>query len=77
VLPDPVRRALGVAVHGVDLGHLRFGGTASVIGRGPIGLLLLSALKAAGASSVLGSAEDAFGDAARRGGLKVVIEPQR
>ncbi len=44
---------LGVAVHSVDLGHLPFGGTASVTGCGPIGLLLIQLLKAAGASSVL------------------------
>ena len=44
---------LGVAIHSVDLGHLPFGGTASVIGCGPIGLLLIQVLKAAGASSVL------------------------
>jgi L-iditol 2-dehydrogenase len=44
---------LGVAIHSVDLGHLPFGGTASVIGCGPIGLLLIGVLKAAGASSVL------------------------
>ena len=59
-LPDPVSDAdgamlepLGVAIHSVDLGHLPFGGAASVIGCGPIGLLLISVLKAAGASSVL------------------------
>ena len=44
---------LGVAIHSADLGHLPFGGTASVIGCGPIGLLLIEVLKAAGASSVL------------------------
>ena len=44
---------LGVAVHSVDLGHLPFGGSASVVGCGPIGLLLIGLLKAAGASSVL------------------------
>jgi L-iditol 2-dehydrogenase len=44
---------LGVAIHSMDLGHLPFGGTASVIGCGPIGLLLIAVLKAAGASSVL------------------------
>jgi L-iditol 2-dehydrogenase len=44
---------LGVAIHSADLGHLPFGGTASVIGCGPIGLLLIAVLKAAGASSVL------------------------
>ena len=44
---------LGVAIHSVDLGHLPFSGTASVIGCGPIGLLLIAVLKAAGARSVL------------------------
>jgi L-iditol 2-dehydrogenase len=59
-LPDRVSDAdgallepLGVAIHSVDLGHLPFAGTASVIGCGPIGLLLIGVLKAAGASSVL------------------------
>jgi L-iditol 2-dehydrogenase len=59
-LPDQVSDAdgallepLGVAIHSFDLGHLPFGGTASVIGCGPIGLLLIQVLKAAGASSVL------------------------
>ena len=59
-LPDQVSDAdgamlepLGVAIHSVDLGHLSFGGTASVIGCGPIGLLLIGLLKAAGGSSVL------------------------
>ena len=59
-LPDRVSDAdgamlepLGVAIHSVDLGHLPFAGTASVIGCGPIGLLLIQVLKAAGASSVL------------------------
>ena len=59
-LPDRVSDAdgamlepLGVAIHAVDLGHLPFAGTASVIGCGPIGLLLIGVLKAAGASSVL------------------------
>jgi L-iditol 2-dehydrogenase len=44
---------LGVALHSADLGHLPIGGTASVVGCGPIGLLLIGAVKAAGASSVL------------------------
>jgi L-iditol 2-dehydrogenase len=59
-LPDQVSDSggamlepLGVAVHSVDLGHLPFGGTASVTGCGPIGLLLIQLLKAAGASYVL------------------------
>jgi L-iditol 2-dehydrogenase len=59
-LPDGVSDAdgallepLGVAIHSMDLGHLPFAGTASVVGCGPIGLLLIGVLKAAGASSVL------------------------
>jgi L-iditol 2-dehydrogenase len=42
-----------VAIHSADLGHLPFAGTAAVVGCGPIGLLLIQVLKAAGASSVL------------------------
>jgi L-iditol 2-dehydrogenase len=59
-LPDTVTDAdgallepLGVAIHSMDLGHLPFAGTASVVGCGPIGLLLIGVLKSAGASSVL------------------------
>src|SRR6201996_5057796 len=59
-LPDRVSDAdgamlepLGVAIHSADLGHLPLAGTASVIGCGPIGLLLIGVLKAAGARSVL------------------------
>jgi L-iditol 2-dehydrogenase len=44
---------LGVAIQCVDLGHLAFGGSAAVIGCGPIGLLLVSLLRLSGASSVL------------------------
>jgi L-iditol 2-dehydrogenase len=44
---------LGVALHCYDLGHLPLGGTSAVIGCGPIGLLLIQVLRAAGAESVL------------------------
>jgi L-iditol 2-dehydrogenase len=44
---------LGVAIQCVDLGHLPFGGTAAVVGCGPIGLLLIRLLKVSGASSVI------------------------
>jgi L-iditol 2-dehydrogenase len=44
---------LGVAIQCVDLGHLPFGGSAAVIGCGPIGLLLIQLLRSAGAASVL------------------------
>jgi L-iditol 2-dehydrogenase len=59
-LPDTVSdgdgallEPLGVAIHSVDLGHLPFGGTAAVVGCGPIGLLLIQLLKASGARHVL------------------------
>jgi L-iditol 2-dehydrogenase len=82
-LPDTVTDAdgallepLGVAVHSVDLGHLPFAGTTSVIGCGPIGLLLISVLKAAGASSVLAVEPLAHRrEAAARYGADLVAEP--
>jgi L-iditol 2-dehydrogenase len=46
---------LGVAVHAMDLGHLRIGGTVGVIGCGPIGLLLVQLARLAGATTVLAS----------------------
>jgi L-iditol 2-dehydrogenase len=44
---------LGVAIHAVDLGHLRLGATVGVFGCGPIGLLLLQVARAAGATTVI------------------------
>ncbi|HEY2125866.1 MAG TPA: alcohol dehydrogenase catalytic domain-containing protein [Streptosporangiaceae bacterium] len=43
---------LGVAIHALDLGHLRLAGTAAVVGCGPIGLLLSQLLQVAGATAV-------------------------
>jgi L-iditol 2-dehydrogenase len=82
-LPDGVSDAdgallepLGVALHSVDLGHLPFGGSASVVGCGPIGLLLIGVLKAAGASSVLAVEPLAYRrEAAARFGADAVAEP--
>jgi L-iditol 2-dehydrogenase len=82
-LPDGVSDAdgallepLGVALHSVDLGHLPFGGTASVVGCGPIGLLLIAVLKAAGASSVLAVEPLAHRrEAASRYGADLLAEP--
>jgi L-iditol 2-dehydrogenase len=48
-----VLEPLGVALHSYDLGHLPLGGTSAVIGCGPIGLLLIQVLRAAGAASVV------------------------
>ncbi len=82
-LPDSLSDAdgallepLGVALHSVDLGHLPLGGTASVVGCGPIGLLLIGALKAAGASSVLAIEPLAHRrEAAGRYGADLVADP--
>lgn len=55
-LPDveaPLLEPLGVALHALDLGHIGPGSTAAVFGCGPIGLLLVQALRSAGASVVL------------------------
>lgn len=55
-LPDdqaPLLEPLGVALHAIDLGHVGPGTTAGVFGCGPVGLLLVQALRAAGASVVL------------------------
>jgi L-iditol 2-dehydrogenase len=82
-LPDSLSDAdgallepLGVALHSLDLGHLPLGGTASVTGCGPIGLLLIGALKAAGASSVLAIEPLAHRrEAAARYGADLVAAP--
>lgn len=44
---------LGVAIHAVDLAHMRPGASAVVLGAGPIGILILQVAKAAGADPVL------------------------
>ena len=44
---------LGIAIHTVDLAHLRTGQTVAVIGAGPIGLLIAAVAKAAGATQIL------------------------
>ncbi len=82
-LPDSVSDAggamlepLGVALWALDLGHLPFGGTASVTGCGPIGLLLIQLLRAAGASSVVAVEPLAHRrDAAARCGAGLVLDP--
>ncbi|HZM80464.1 MAG TPA: alcohol dehydrogenase catalytic domain-containing protein [Candidatus Limnocylindrales bacterium] len=44
---------LGVAIHALDLGHPRIGMSVAVVGCGPIGLMLIQAARAAGASFVV------------------------
>jgi L-iditol 2-dehydrogenase len=43
---------LGIAIHSVDLAHLKPGQTVAVLGAGPIGLLIAAVARAAGASEV-------------------------
>jgi L-iditol 2-dehydrogenase len=43
---------LGIAIHAVDLAHLRPGQTVAVLGAGPIGLLIAAVAKASGASEI-------------------------
>ena len=58
-LPDSVTdtdgallEPLGVAIHALDLGHVRIGARVAVVGCGPIGLLLVAVLRTAGASHI-------------------------
>jgi L-iditol 2-dehydrogenase len=48
-----VLEPLGVAIHALDLAHLRTAASVAVIGCGPIGLLLVEAALASGATSVV------------------------
>jgi L-iditol 2-dehydrogenase len=82
-LPDELSDAegallepLGVAIHALDLGHLRIGSTAAVVGCGPIGLLLVQLLRSAGAVPVV--AFDPLPhrrDAASRCGAGAAVDP--
>lgn len=67
-----------VAVHGVNLAGFPVGGRALVLGGGPIGLMTLFALRAAGASEVFVSEPDARrADRVRAAGADRVIDPSR
>jgi L-iditol 2-dehydrogenase len=44
---------LGIALHALDLGHFRAGMSAGVFGSGPIGLMIIRALRAAGAGRIV------------------------
>jgi L-iditol 2-dehydrogenase len=57
-LPDveaALLEPLGVAVHAVDLGRVRPGTSAAVLGCGPIGLLIVRLLRAVGATPITAS----------------------
>jgi L-iditol 2-dehydrogenase len=84
-LPDALTDAdgsvlepLGVAIHALDLGHVRLGASVAVVGCGPIGLLLVQVLKAAGAGPV--TAFDPLPhrcEAATRFGAEVAVDPSQ
>ena len=48
-----VLEPLGVALHAMDLAHVRLGASVAVVGCGPIGLLLVQLARAAGAAEVV------------------------
>ena len=59
-LPDALSDAdgamlepLGIAIHAVDLAHLKVGMTVGVFGSGPIGLLIMQLAKLAGVSTII------------------------
>jgi L-iditol 2-dehydrogenase len=73
-----VLEPLGVAIHALDLGHLRTACSIAVVGCGPIGLLLIQAALASGATSVL--AVDPLPhrrDEAARRGATLAVSPER
>ncbi|MGH3171988.1 MAG: zinc-dependent alcohol dehydrogenase [Trebonia sp.] len=82
-LPDSVSDAggamlepLGVALWALDLGHVPFGGSVAVVGCGPIGLLLIQLLRAAGVRHVLAVEPLAHRrEAAAKWGADEVVDP--
>lgn len=67
-----------VALHAVRLSSLKAGGTAAVFGAGPIGLLLIEALKVAGASAIhVVELSEQRGAKARELGATSVIDPSQ
>ena len=68
---------LGVAIHAVDIAHLRVGTSVGVFGCGPIGLFLVQVARAAGAATVV--AVDPLPhrlEAARRLGADLALPPE-
>lgn len=71
-----VLEPLGVALHALDLAHVRLGSSVAVIGCGPIGLLLVQVARAAGATTVVAAEPLAHRqEAARRAGADLVLAP--
>ncbi|NMB90377.1 MAG: alcohol dehydrogenase catalytic domain-containing protein, partial [Chloroflexi bacterium] len=69
---------LGIAIHAVNLAHLRPGDRVAVLGAGPIGLLCAAVARAAGASAVYASEPLAYRrEFARRYAATEVYDPSR
>lgn len=67
---------LGVALHALDLGHLKVGGTVGVVGCGPIGLCAVQLARVAGASEIVAVEPlEHRRQAAARMGADVVLDP--
>jgi L-iditol 2-dehydrogenase len=49
----PLLEPLGIALHAIELGHVRAGMSVGVFGCGPVGLILIRALRAAGVDRIL------------------------
>ena len=68
---------LGVALHCLDLGHVHLGSSVAVVGCGPIGLMLVQALRVAGAARVVAVEPlEHRRDAAARSGAQLVLSPE-
>ena len=83
-LPDTISDAggamlepLGVALHALDLSHLRLASTVAVVGCGPIGLFIVQLARAGGATRVIAVEPLAHRrEAAVRMGAHEAISPQ-
>ena len=68
---------LGVALHGFDLGHVRFASSVAIVGCGPIGLLEIQVARAAGVASVIAVEPLAHRrTAAAKCGADIVLTPE-
>jgi len=71
---------LSVALHAVDLSNIKAGQTAAILGPGPIGLLTLQVLKAAGAAAVMVAGTGTDGrrlEIARKLGADVITDVEK
>jgi len=73
-----ITEPLGVAIHAVDLGHLRLGCRVAIFGCGPIGILTARVAQLAGASTIYTSEPLAHRrEAALRYGATAAFDPER